>query len=684
MKTKLLISLLLIVSINFTYADGIMLSSKESYPNHLLKNVSTEINVEINGLVAITTVFQKFLNESDSITDAVWNFPLPEKARSMRMRYWYNDTAYDAKLMVIQQTTNPGTGEGGIAAEINNYIGKNGIRVHLKKIRPHDIQAVELTYIELLDYDNGNCSYTYPLETKDLVSFPIDYVKINIDLKSNRTVLHYDAKNFSSDLFELGNDSDKHLTLEVLKPKAYLSADFDFEFTIDNVSFDQYMYSSLTDSTMGYFNLFWVNQIFMEGYNYMNSKIVFLIGNSSTMSGYKLQQSLIAVKNALDMLSRNDSFNIILYNSTVDKWKDSLVVADSMNVLLAKTYLDNVKGHYGNWLDIGLQEALGQFNNASNSNTIFAFTDGKSALDPIKIKDINLFKTAIFIAAIGKDVDRYRLEMTSSLNYGFVRYFDEDDDIKKGLNSIFLSISHPVFKNTQMDFNKSDVIDVGPVPFPTAFVGTYFYAAGRYSIPDTATCKMTFEGIYGHVKYPFLLTYNGYNESNNFAKNLWAKQKMDDLERKIMIYGESEVWKQELIELSLAYKMKCRYTAYIATYEYDPGGPWLDIKESDEKPNMQTNSQIELYYPNPFSSYLNVNIYLSKHDFNKTKLLKIYNSAGILVHLVDLTLYPEGSFELHLLLDKYRNRLSLGYNVLILQIGNEVVSSAKILYVPNH
>ena len=101
-------------------------------------------------------------------------------------------------------------------------------------------------------------------------------------------------------------------------------------------------------------------------------------------------------------------------------------------------------------------------------------------------------------------MDRYRLEMTSSLNYGFVRYFDEDDDIKKGLNSIFLSISHPVFKNTQMDFNKSDVIDVGPVPFPTAFVGTYFYAAGRYSIPDTATCKMTFEGIYGHVKYPFL------------------------------------------------------------------------------------------------------------------------------------------------------------------------------------
>jgi len=186
------------------------------------------------------------------------------------------------------------------------------------------------------------------------------------------------------------------------------------------------------------------------------------------------------------------------------------------------------------------------------------------------------------------------------------------------------------------------------------------------------------------ISYPFLLTYNGYNESNNFAKNLWAKQKMDDLERKIMIYGESEVWKQELIELSLAYKMKCRYTAYIATYEYDPGGPWLDIEESDEKPNMQTNSQIELYYPNPFSSYLNVNIYLSKHDFNKTKLLKIYNSAGILVHLVDLTLYPEGSFELHLLLDKYRNRLSLGYNVLILQIGNEVVSSAKILYVPNH
>ena len=82
-----------------------------------------------NGLIAETFVYQEFENE-------LVRFHRPQcilfHYRRMRVAtefiYWYNDTAYIAVLKVKQQATNPGTGSGGVAALVNDYIGRNGIK----------------------------------------------------------------------------------------------------------------------------------------------------------------------------------------------------------------------------------------------------------------------------------------------------------------------------------------------------------------------------------------------------------------------------------------------------------------------------------------------------------------------------------------------------------------------------
>ena len=146
---KLISALVLFFAVSSTvFATGVMLPTSEKYPKDFLKLTSTKVTVNIFGIIAQTTVYQEFLNESNDSTDAVYSFPLPPDARATEILYWYNDEVYTAILKVQEQAPNPGTGEGGVAAEVNKYIGRNGIKIYLKGIKSNSIQKIELHYIK--------------------------------------------------------------------------------------------------------------------------------------------------------------------------------------------------------------------------------------------------------------------------------------------------------------------------------------------------------------------------------------------------------------------------------------------------------------------------------------------------------------------------------------------------------
>ena len=74
------------------FADGLLVPAEDHYPKDFLRNRLTKVDVEINGLVAVTTVYQEFVNEWTESTDAVYSFPLPENAKATQFLYWRNDT----------------------------------------------------------------------------------------------------------------------------------------------------------------------------------------------------------------------------------------------------------------------------------------------------------------------------------------------------------------------------------------------------------------------------------------------------------------------------------------------------------------------------------------------------------------------------------------------------------------
>jgi hypothetical protein len=238
MKTQLftfyrfIFAFVLIGLSKLVFADGLLLPKDVNYPADFLRNKTTKVNVKVDGLIAQTTVYQEFVNEWDQPVDAVYNFPLPADARSTQLLYTRNDTTFRAILRVEPEDPNPGTGEGGLAALVNEYIGSNGLKLSLKNIAPGAIQSVELSYISILDYNQGESIYEYPLATNDFITYPIDHLEFNFDVQTSREITQFTIPTHPN--YQVLENDSTNLKLRMRQPMAFLATDLVFKFSVDN------------------------------------------------------------------------------------------------------------------------------------------------------------------------------------------------------------------------------------------------------------------------------------------------------------------------------------------------------------------------------------------------------------------------------------------------------------------
>ncbi len=673
-KFRNITTIVMIVLWNAAFADGLLLPKDDNYPADFLRNKVTDVNVRIDGLVAQTVVYQEFVNEWNQTVDAVYNFPLPADARSTQLLYTHNDTTYKAILRVEPEDPNPGTGSGGLAALVNAYIGDNGLKLTLLNIAPGDIQSVELSYISTLKYHRGECSYEYPLATDEFINYPIDHLEFNFDVNTTRDIPYFEIPTHP-DYQVLQNDP-THVKLRVREPMAYLATDLIFNFYVNDMYRNIDFYSVNSDTMNGHFTMFVRPENEAPPSEVLRSNIVFLLGNSTSMTGYKLEQSVEAISNSLDELNPSDHFNIILFNYSVEYWESDLVEASVSNIENAKVFLQSITGTGGSYLDLGIDAAMSQFQDDDYSNAILAFTDGRSPIDPVAIGESNEWKTGIFPIGIGDDIDRYRLDMTASYNYGFATYFDEDDNLRDGIERVFDKINKPVVKNVDLNFNKPDLFNVMPGVYSAMYAGSYFLVTGRYQDAGATVLNLTGDSNFGPVQYDFPIEFTDSTNQNKFAEKLWAKEMIDAIEQQISIYGETIALKDSVISLSLRYEIRCLYTSYFADYE----NIYVSTDPLSESTSNSLKSHIDSNYPNPFSSYTTIRFYVDNTDVGRTILLKIYSLQGYLIATIDVSHYPSGWQEISLNAnDISGSSLVSGIYLVQMQIDNKVVNTMRMV-----
>jgi Ca-activated chloride channel family protein len=668
MKTWLKLTIIMACAAMPALADGLLMPADEAYPKDFLRNRMTRITAQIHGAVAETFVYQEFVNEWHKPTDAVYAFPLPPDARATEFLYWRNDSTFKAVLKEKEQATTPGTGEGGVAALVNRYIGRNGIKIELKGIQPGKIQKVELRYISLCDYYRGEFTYAYPLETSEFITWPLEQLECRFHVWSTAAISGSELEERSGAVVTSPNAHELHLAWA--QAKSYATRDVLFRYRIDHREMGSDFYSALDDSGRGHFCLFVRPPATADSSLIWPRRILFLIGNSTNLSGYLLSQTLAAIDQALSLLKPADEFNVMLFNTNVQSWKNQPVAANAANIAAARNYLKTIGTTWGAQAEAGLEAALDQMKDESRSNSILLFSDGRALLDPKTIESRNSHQTAIFPVGLGEAPDRSRLEMLAALNYGFVTYFAETSHIITGMNRLFQLISQPLMQQVRMEYGRADLYDILPVKLPSAYAGSQFFTTGRYRNPGSSGLALGGMTLAGMTAYDFRLDFSADQRTNRFVLSLWAREMIDALESEIDIYGETAALKDSLIALSLGYGIRCRYTAYIADYVTEYPNTGVARPDAARVPR----SYLLGNYPNPFNAGTSITFYISDADrLAKEKFIRIYNSLGQLVAVIDISAYGPGLHTIHFDgIDGRGEVLASGFYFVRLQAGTTV------------
>jgi Ca-activated chloride channel family protein len=619
------------------------------YNKMAIKSVGT--TTEIDGQIAITHTDQRFFNETGMLVESIFVFPLPEGAMITELYYWFNGKKYAAEIRERQAAVKDYNDKlrQYLDPALLEYLGNNLFRLSIAPINPNSEVRFEITYIELLSYDFGKVSYKYLLNTLELSPKPLETVMLTIDARSSKPYKYFTSpSHHNSTANQIAKISDYHYQAIFGDENFYPDRDYDIEFeTIrDNVDFHVLTYTPVPADSFGKdsFYALWITPPdSFSNWQPIPKDIVFTADVSSSMEGLRLQQLKEALNQFLDLLSPNDSFNIITFGTHVTKFQPDLVPATFDYVYAAHAFVYQMYALGMTNIDGALRASLTQsFENQTSNNLIF-LTDGLPTYGETRIDMIadsanamNKKEVRIFSFGVGETLSKPLLIRLARENHGYPTFITAEDSIALIVTNHFKRISQPVLSNIKIDFGGLNEWDRYPKVIPDLFWGNQALLLGLYSNSGIFEVKLKAKTFGDSTELNQTIAFLDSAGGHRAVPRLWAQKKIQYLLEQIEIYGEVPELVNQIIDLSLRFGILTPYTAFYA-----------DPTKVDETNPITKPTDFALYqnYPNPFNPTTTISYRLPSGKDKYFVTLKVYDALGRLVKVLVEGYQATGTFQ---------------------------------------
>ncbi|MBN2088686.1 VWA domain-containing protein, partial [candidate division KSB1 bacterium] len=462
MKIKFLIIGLLFPLLGF--ADGVLKVMNLPYTYLPLKSV--EVTSKIEYQVAETITKQTFMNNTGINAKLKFGFPLDRRASVTRVRWLKEGIWYQGKIFERPQDTtavNPG---GLPDRQFLDYMGDNPFYITFRDSLAHNQQIlIELTYIELLEYDSRQIYYRYPLDLKHLINNKLDNFRISITLKSELPILNPSCLSFQTcQIITIGNLT--HVTYE--NSQIFPDRDFILKYGTEYEFLNMISFSHFPEPDSGYFLMLFEPPVAENPASHDPIAALFVLDISGSMAGIKLDQAQSIINKALMSLLPEDYINIIVFNEEIKSFQITPVPNSLANSLAAQNFLNGLAGTGKTELNSALNYALQQKIPNLIRPVIILITDGQIEGQFGQVN--NTQNIPIFIWGVGQTIDRLLLTKIAQENGGFVE-FPRKDNLDRCIESFFSKICHPFLTDIKFEFSGTTLEEIYPTRFLNLYAG---------------------------------------------------------------------------------------------------------------------------------------------------------------------------------------------------------------------
>ncbi|XP_062258267.1 inter-alpha-trypsin inhibitor heavy chain H3-like isoform X2 [Platichthys flesus] len=565
---------------------------------------SFHINSTVTSRYATTVITSRVANRMDESKEIEFHVRIPKNAFISKFRMFIDGQLYDGAVKAKEQAQQEYTQavSSGQSAGMVSSVGRTLEEFKTSvNVAPHKKVTFELTYEELLKRRIGK----YELQIHARPMQPVRDFKVDVYIQEKAGISFIKVQ---------GGLSTKDLANAITKTHADKEAWVHFYPTEDQqktcdscgeqgmngdlvVVYDVNRNASFGDikqSSDGYF----VHHFAPSNLSRISKNVVFIIDQSGSMHGRKIQQTRTALLQILSDLAEDDYFGLITFDREIFHWKRELVQASLENLGSAKEFVKSINDRGATDINLAVLEGARMLNahpREGSASILILLTDGdptsgETDLGRIKsnVKEAIAGKFPLYCLGFGYDVNFEFLKTMSLQNDGVARRIYDDSDADIQLRGFYVEVATPLLTDVTMIYLGGT--NLTQTNFSQYYDGSEIVVAGQITDNNVETFIPQVVAISRNSKVTFSETNMTEIVPDDHIQRVWAYLTVKQLlEKELQLSGPEKVKvKEEALELSLKYSFVTPLTSMVVT---KPQGERTDVLHKPKEGGTDRDEQ---------------------------------------------------------------------------------------------
>lgn len=532
------------------------------------------VDAVVEGRVAQVQVTQVFRNQTNTVAEGVYIFPLPKDAAVSDFQMTVNGEVLEGKLLdrdearriyeeIVRSRRDPALLE---------YLDRGLFQASVFPIPPGETRTVDFSYTQVLAPDGNLLRLNYPLSTERFSTAPVEEVAVTVELRDQPGLRTIYSPNYPITIERTAED---RATAVYTASDDQPAGDFDLYWGVADEAIGLDLLSYKPAGEDGFFVLLAAPGV-VAADEVVARDIVVVLDVSGSMRGPKMEQAVDAVRYIVENLNAADRFNLITFSTGVSLWEGALQPADDDATAAALGWLADARATGSTDINRALLEALAQLDTRDDESRpayVLFLTDGQPTqgeqdADAIVRNALNNLPAEraprLFTFGLGYDVNTDLLDTLATDLRGRSQYVRPDESIDEAVSDFYATVSTPVLADLALDFGTdAHVEELYPFPLPDLFAGQQLVVAGRYR--EGGPVEVTLSGQVNGEERLYVYPDRELAErgGDDFVARLWATRKIGYLLAEIRRSGPEPELVEAVTELSLRYGIVTPYTSYL-------------------------------------------------------------------------------------------------------------------------
>ncbi len=556
--------------------QGLQFRSKNSsIPAPVL---GSTVEIKVTGIIARAKVTQIFKNVSAEWVEGIYIFPLPEDAAVDSLRMKVGNRVIRGAIQEKEEARKnyEVAKQNGVRASLVEQQAANVFTTSVANVGPGETVEVSIELQQVVKWEQGHFGLRFPMVVAQhpnakqnpapprlpAGAAPINPFAFHADLypglplakiaSSSHAITVEEGKGFryAVDLAKGVEPADSDLVLEWTpavgrEPRAvYYSEEVDGE----RYSLLMVMPPDASDAVA----------------SRLPRETIFVIDNSGSMSGAKLEQARRALLLGLSKLQPMDWFNVIRFSSTATAVFPKSVPASSDAVEKARSWVAGLGIEGGTNMLPAMEIA---FRNPPPPGlvpqVIFA-TDGQLEDEPqvVKFLGAHLGDRRLFPVAIGTDPNAHLLGQLAAMGRGSFTAITDTAKVATAMGGLFSQLESPMLQGIDVQWS-DPAAEAWPARIPDLYLGEPLVVTARSSAgAGPVNVSGSRGGSSWQDSFPAASDLKGAG-----IDKLWARKKIAALTDSLLEGASPAEVRRAIAELGLRHHLVTDYTSLVAVDE---------------------------------------------------------------------------------------------------------------------